>query len=263
MAGKSNDRHWDADLLRQQLGELQAEVTRLKRELERSDRARSASWRQLSELRRLVQDAHHRERSLRQKFLTVDEAARGADAAVALASGDGAGQGVDPTLIERIPPLPALPDAWPTPLNTLPPLSVHPGWGNYGAVGQDTVVIGVSLLGHDAAARKRVIELVVGQQMRQPALRPLFITDSDDFRDLRQEHYVFEYLPPWPGAEVEPSAERWEQFLLHRLAVIQRKWGIARFLVFPGTAAADAEVAADIGEMPPQADAAASDEENV
>ena len=104
--------------------------------------------------------------------------------------------------------------------------------------------MGISLLGLDVTGRESVIELVVQQQLQHRELFPVFITGDDDFRALRYEHFVFEYLPPWPGKDFEPSRTRWEEFLVGRLTLIKRKWGIRRFVSFAGL-----EELASIGQM--------------
>ncbi|MDX1424571.1 MAG: hypothetical protein R3322_15605 [Kiloniellales bacterium] len=257
MAGREFDEVWDPDLMRQQLGELRKESARLKAELARARKTEDKVQRETSELRRLVQDGHLREKHLRARYhellersaaeptaaapgdptARTDGGAEGraderADRAAGDAAGQRAGERVDPLLVERLahdePPA----DGWPTPDSVLPTLAAHPGWGNYASKGEPGVVIGISLLGLDRHGRKEVIELVAAQQLRNPQLFPLFITDDDDFQALRAEHFVFEYLPPWPGEDVVESRERWEEFLVERLALIKKKWGVRRFVSF-------------------------------
>lgn len=247
---------WDRDLMKQQLGEMREESVRLKRELTRAKKVQEKGWRETSELRRLVQDGHLREKHLRSRYQELLSKNVAEPSVPSGPSGDptaarrpavrsqaliergvergeeGPRERVDPSLIERIVEEDLSSDLWPTPEATLPTLAAHPGWGNYASMGEDGAVIGVSLLGLDRNARKNVIDLVAAQQLRNPQLFPIFVTDDDDFRALRAEHFVFEYLPPWPGAEVVPSRERWEAFLVGRLALIKRKWGVRRFVSF-------------------------------
>jgi hypothetical protein len=261
MAGREFDEVWDPDLMRQQLGELRKESARLKAELARARKTEDKVQRETSELRRLVQDGHLREKHLRARYHELlersaaeppaaapggpdgraddraDDRADGraetrADSAVETGAGQVAGERVDPLLIDRLAQDEPPADGWPTPESVLPTLAAHPGWGNYASKGEPGVVIGISLLGLDRHGRKEVIELVAAQQLRNPQLFPLFITDDDDFQALRAEHFVFEYLPPWPGEEVVESRERWEDFLLERLALIKKKWGVRRFVSF-------------------------------
>ncbi len=255
MTGREFDEVWDPDLMKQQLGELRKETARLKAELAHTKKAGQQSGRETTELRRLVQDGHLREKHLRARYhellkqggaeATATQAcapkrpATGApvqdDSLSGSESGDAAGepwQRVDPALVDRLADDEAPSDAWPTPESTLPSLAAHPGWGNYASKGEAGVVIGVSLLGLDRSACKDVIDLVAAQQLRNPQLFPLFITDDDDFRALRAEHFVFEYLPPWPGEDVVPSRESWQAFLAERLALIKKKWGVRRFVSF-------------------------------
>jgi len=255
MAGREFDEVWDPDLMKQQLGELRKETVRLKAELAHAKKAGQQIERETTELRRLVQDGHLREKHLRARYHELLEES-GAEAprtqpgapqspsAGAAASGDtgsgsrsgGPGEGprerVDPALVDRLANDDAPTVGWPTPESTLPSLATHPGWGNYASKGEAGVVIGISLLGLDHNARQDVIDLVAAQQLRNPQLFPLFITDDDDFRALRAEHFVFEYLPPWPGEDVVPSRERWQAFLAERLALIKKKWGVRRFVSF-------------------------------
>ncbi len=250
MATRDVEEVWDRDLMKQQLGEMREESLRLKRELARAKKAQETGWRETSELRRLVQDGHLREKHLRsryQELLSKSAAEPSGEAAAprqpAVRSqaviergvgrgGDGPRERVDPGLIERIAEEDPTSEFWPTPESTLPALAAHPGWGNYASMGGDGVVIGVSLLGLDRNACKNVIDLVAAQQLRNPQLFPVFVTDDDDFSALRAERFVFEYLPPWPGAEVAPSRERWEAYLTDRLALIKRKWAVRRFVSF-------------------------------
>ena len=249
MARRDVEEVWDRDLMKQQLGEMREESVRLKRELARAKKAQEKSWRETSELRRLVQDGHLREKHLRSRYQELlakevaelsgtsgDPAAVRRSAArsqaVAERGDEEPREQVDPSLVDRIAEEDPSSELWPTPESTLPTLAAHPGWGNYASMGEDGVVIGVSLLGLDHNGRKNVIDLVAAQQLRNPQLLPIFVTDDDDFRALRAEHFVFEYLPPWPGAEVVPSRERWDAFLADRLALIKRKWGVRRFVSF-------------------------------
>lgn len=255
MAGREFDEVWDPDLMKQQLGELRKETARLKAELAHAKKAGQQIERETTELRRLVQDGHLREKHLRARYHELLEES-GAEApgtqpvaphspsASAAAPRDtgsgsrsgGPGEGpqerVDPALVDRLASGEAPTVGWPTPESTLPSLATHPGWGNYASKGEAGVVIGISLLGLDHNARQDVIDLVAAQQLRNPQLFPLFITDDDDFRALRAEHFVFEYLPPWPGEDVVPSRERWQSFLAERLALIKKKWGVRRFVSF-------------------------------
>ena len=246
MSGRKFDEVWDRDLMKQQLGELRKETARLKAELARTRKAEEKTGRETSELRRLVQDGHLREKHLRSRYheLLMRSSGElagapvgGRQAAVPDDGGAGGAGGrpverVDPSLVERAAQDETLDDGWPTPESTLPTLAAHPGWGNYASMGEAGVVMGISLLGLDHNARKEVIDLVAAQQLRNPQLVPLFITDDDDFRALRAEHFVFEYLPPWPGPQVVPTRERWESFLAGRLALIKKKWGVRRFVSF-------------------------------
>jgi hypothetical protein len=246
MSKREFDEVWDQDLMRQQLGELRKESARLKQELARAKKVQDKSWRETSELRRLVQDGHLREKHLRSRYQDLLKRGDGEQSGEAAGSqrpahqsnavvereGERPPERVDPSLVDRLAEDETSTDGWPTPESTLPTLAAHPGWGNYASMGEDAVVIGISLLGLDHNARKEVIDLVSAQQLRNPQLFPMFITDDDDFRALRAEHFVFEYLPPWPGQDVVPSRERWEAFLAGRLALIKKKWGVRRFVSF-------------------------------
>ena len=246
MPRREFDEVWDRDLMKQQLGELRKESAHLKQEFARAKKLQEKSWRETSELRRLVQDGHLREKHLRSRYqdlLTNSNAEHSGEPVdsrptAVQANAKMAGEGerppelVDPSLVDRLAEDETSTDGWPTPESTLPTLAAHPGWGNYASMGEDGVVIGISLLGLDHNARKEVIDLVSAQQLRNPQLFPIFITDNDDFRALRAEHFVFEYLPPWPGEDVVPSRERWEAFLVGRLALIKKKWGVRRFVSF-------------------------------
>lgn len=256
---------WDVDLLKQHVGELNNEVAGLKKEIQQIQKELETSKTtgnnvlgRVSELRRLVQDGHLRERHLRLRYLDLVETTDH-DNATGVPQGEqpqmqaavpgqtgcqDTGERVDPSIIERIPDNEEPSDHWPTLESVLPALRVHPGWGNYESMGKEGVVMGISLLGLDVTGRESVIELVVQQQLRHRELFPVFITDDDDFRALRYEHFVFEYLPPWPGKDFEPSRTRWEEFLVGRLALIKRKWGIRRFVSFAGL-----EELASIGQM--------------
>jgi len=246
MSGREFDEVWDRDLMKQQLGELRKETARLKAELARARKAEEKTGRETSELRRLIQDGHLREKHLRSRYHDLlkrgggepSGAPRGTRRAAvpedARAGGAGEKQPerVDPSLVDRVAQDEQPTEGWPTPESTLPTLAAHPGWGNYASMGEAAVVIGISLLGLDHNARKEVIDLVSAQQLRNPQLVPIFITDDDDFRALRAEHFVFEYLPPWPGPDVVPSRDRWEALLADRLALIKKKWGVRRFVSF-------------------------------
>jgi hypothetical protein len=246
MPRREFDEVWDRDLMRQQLGEMRKESSRLKRELARAKKVQEQTWRETSELRRLVQDSHLREKHLRSRCQDLIKGSDGElsgepagaqrpavqPSALVEPAGERPPERVDPSLVDRVAEEETSIDGWPTPESTLPTLAAHPGWGNYASMGEDGVVIGVSLLGLDHNARKDVIDLVSAQQLRNPQLFPIFVTDDDDFRALRAEHFVFEYLPPWPGEDVVPSRERWEAFLAGRLALIKKKWGVRRFVSF-------------------------------
>jgi len=255
MTGREFDEVWDPDLMKRQLGELRKEAARLKVELAQARKAGQQTERETTELRRLVQDGHLREKHLRARYHELlnqsgaeapapqagapQSAAASAPVQDESLSGSVSGgtvggprERVDPALVDRLADDEMPSDAWPTPESTLPSLAAHPGWGNYASKGEAGVVIGVSLLGLDHNARKDVIDLVAAQQLRNPQLFPLFITDDDDFRALRAEHFVFEYLPPWPGEDVVPARERWQAFLAERLALIKKKWGVRRFVSF-------------------------------
>lgn len=246
MPGREFDEVWDRDLMKQQLGELRKETARLKAELASVRKGEEKTGRELTELRRLVQDGHLREKHLRARYLdllgTGDAEPAGAPMGhrPAAARGDittaGAGNSrrerVDPTLVDRVDQAEPPADGWPAPESTLPTLAAHPGWGNYASMGEPGVVIGISLLGLDHNGRKDVIDLVSAQQLRNPQLFPVFVTDDDDFRALRAEHFVFEYLPPWPGPDLVPTRDRWEAFLADRLTLIKKKWGVRRFVSF-------------------------------
>ena len=244
MSSREFEEVWDRDLMKQQLSELRKERTRLKDELARVRKSQERTGHETAELRRLVQDGHLREKHLRsryQELLADSESERPPGPASHLLAPDDqdgtravadASERIDPSLVDRLEDEDAVTADWPTPEIVLPTLKAHPGWGNYASMGTDGVVIGISLLGLDRAARKGVIELVSAQQLRNPELFPIFLTDEDDFRDLRAEHFVFEYLPPWPGEALVPSRERWQAFLAERLALIKKKWGVRRFVTF-------------------------------
>ena len=246
MSKREFDEVWDRDLLKQRLAELRKESARLKDELARTKKAHVRTGQETAELRRLVQDGHLREKHLRSRYqdlLAKSQAdlapePAGPQRAVGPADpesepgGAAARERVDPSLVDRAASETETPAGWPTPESVLPTLTAHPGWGNYASMGEDGVVIGISLLGLGRAARQDVIDLVSSQQLRNPQLFPIFITDDDDFRALRAEHFGFEYLPPWPGQDLVPSRERWEDFLAERLALIKKKWGVRRFVSF-------------------------------
>lgn len=257
MADQNPDPILDADLVKQQLTDLRTEIARLNRELGQAEKAAENPWRQLTELRRLVQDSHHRERHLRLRCqelqqdaakANLQEASQVLPSATKVVGQNGGGQKsverVDPAIFERIPDNGGRDQYWPTPASVLPALKVHPGWGNYTSLGDIGAVIGMSMLGLDETGRDQLIDLVVRLQMRHREFFPLFITDVDDFAALRVEHFVFEYLPPWPGEATEPSRERWDQFLVDRVALIKRKWGISRFISF-----ADQQIPESWGEI--------------
>ena len=234
MSKREFDEVWDRDLMRQQLGELRKESARLKQELGRAKKVQDKAWRETAELRRLVQDSHLREKHLRSRYhdlLTNGGGEPAGELTSERASAPKADR-VDPAIVERLAENPPAVAGWPTPEESLPALAAHPGWGNYASMGEEGVVIGVSLLGLDHNGRQEVIDLVATQQLRNPQLFPIFLTDDDDFRALRAEHFVFEYLPPWPGEEVVAERARWDDFLSERLALIKKKWGIRRFVSF-------------------------------
>lgn len=241
MSKREFDEVWDRDLMRQQLGELRKESARLKQELGRAKKVQDKAWRETAELRRLVQDSHLREKHLRSRYHDLltngggEPAGELADERAGERAGAANADRVDPAIVERLAEDPPAVAGWPTPEETLPALAAHPGWGNYASMGEEGVVIGVSLLGLDHNGRQEVIDLVATQQLRNPQLFPIFLTDDDDFRTLRAEHFVFEYLPPWPGEAVVASQERWDDFLSERLALIKKKWGIRRFVSFSAT----------------------------
>ena len=56
MPRREFDEVWDRDLMKQQLGEMRKESVRLKRELARAMKVQEQTWREASELRRLVQE---------------------------------------------------------------------------------------------------------------------------------------------------------------------------------------------------------------
>ena len=64
MSRREFDEVWDRDLMRQRLGELRNEAARLKDELARARKTEDKTGRETSELRRLVQDGHLREKHL-------------------------------------------------------------------------------------------------------------------------------------------------------------------------------------------------------
>jgi hypothetical protein len=245
---KTMDRTWDFDLLKQcvselskQVDDLSQEVRRLEEEVRTAAGARENAYREVSALRRVVQDYHLRyDRRNGEDAAAADRTNDPADSPgcgaerlrpsqdVPARAPDGDDR-VRPSIIDRIPRSDEV--NWVTETNRPPPLDVHPGWGNFVQKGKVGVVIGVSLLGLDAAGRERVIERIGRQQQRHKQLLPVFITDDDDFESLRREHYVFEYLPPWPGPAWEPR-ESWEAFLVERLVDIRDKFGIELFVSF-------------------------------
>ncbi len=233
---------WDLDLLRKEHSDLLREALVLRRELQQIRKQRESEQAALLRLRSQVQSAHHREKALRQLYDAVSiengsEVAKGAAELIWGRPRDGDSR-VDPQLLERLPPESEEED-WLLPEAGLAPLLVHPGWGNYERVGETPVVLGISLLGLTEEGRARVVELVAQQQLRQRELAPVFITDHDDFRLMRDEHFVFEYLPPWPGPQVVATRGAWEDYLLRRLALIRRKWAIRRFVYFSARALTD------------------------
>ena len=223
---------WERSLVKQEMEAASKEIAELKSTLNRANRELDKERRQSTDLRRLIQDGHRREKNLRAVYLGM--VGEDGPAAVLDSRTEPEGERVDPSLVDRIPDLPDADEVWPTEPAILPSLDVHPGWGNFGSEETEPAVLGVSLLGLDGEGRAEVIETFYQQQLRNPELRPLFITDSDDFRVLRKEHFIFEYLPPWPGPDSGPSREDWEAFLLERLTHIRRKWGIRRFVTFTG-----------------------------
>lgn len=247
---KTPDRTWDLDLLKQYVSELSKQVDDLcqkvhclEEDVRTATGAREKTYREVWALRRLVQDYHLRYG--RRSGEDVGAAGRTKDPADSPgleverlrpsqdvpARAPGGDDRVRPSIIDRIPSRDEREENWVTETNRPPPLDVHPGWGNFVQKGKASVVIGVSLLGVDAAGRDRVIERIGRQQQRHKQLLPVFITDNDDFESLRREHYVFEYLPPWPGPAWEPR-ERWEAFLVERLVDIRDKFGIELFVSF-------------------------------
>ncbi len=209
-------------------------IERLRRELRRYKTVNEAADREIRELRRLLEAAHHREKALRSSAArvapdTVDDVINPEEERERTSS---AHERVRPDIIDEVERLDegnvAAIETGEVP-NALCP---HPGWGNLSSADKSGIVIGVSLLGLDVPKQEEFIELVAKQALRARQLFPLFITDTDDFRYLRSEHFVFEYLPPWPGERIRISKENWERFLIDRLSLIRRKWAVRRFVSF-------------------------------
>lgn len=261
---------WDMDLLKQhvselsqQLIELKQEVRRLKCDVGAAVDARDKAIREVVALRRAVQDNHLRYSRLDAVAQLESDPAGSrrddVDAATAVsrptssgpAVGSGGSERVPPSILDRISKSGGDGTGMPTSAKELPALEVHPGWGNFVHKGEAGVVVGISLLGLDAEERDRVIERIGRQQQRHKELLPVFITDDDEFESLRREHYVFEYLPPWPGVESEPNRTRWEDFLVGRLEDIRDKYAVQLFVSFAGQFGAGGEPSS--GERPIEA----------
>jgi outer membrane murein-binding lipoprotein Lpp len=245
MSTNHDARLWEVETLRKKVEQLQSESSDLRAEVARLSKSREVDRQLTSKLRAHIQSAHHREKALKELYAKV----RGSEADEGFPQlegvrPDGLGdrprakrERVDPALIERLPAREeeAEPD-WLDPASTLPTLPPHPGWGNYESSGEQLVVIGVSLLGLERDEQARIIDLVARQQLRNRTFAPVFLTDDDDFRALREEHFIFEYLPPWPGPDLIPTRQEWDDFLLRRLELIRGKWGVRRFVYFSSDA---------------------------
>jgi outer membrane murein-binding lipoprotein Lpp len=245
MSDSHDARLWEVETLRKKVEQLQSESSDLRAEVARLSKSREVDRQLTSKLRAHIQSAHHREKALKELYAKV----RGSDTDEGLSQLEGVPGGpddrrrikrerVDPSLIER---LPAREEEeaeadWLDPASTLPALPPHPGWGNYESAGEQLVVIGVSLLGLERDEQARIINLVARQQLRNRTFAPVFLTDDDDFRALREEHFIFEYLPPWPGPDLVPTRQEWDDFLLRRLELIRGKWGVRRFVYFSSDA---------------------------
>ena len=238
-------------MLQRRMRDLSSEVRRLQDSIAALEDARENDLAVQKRLRRLIQDGHQRERHLRRRL--DDLTAAGADGAApprvgAVTGENGPGHGaagVDPGLVLRAMAAPEPPDYWAPPEAVLEPLAVHPGWAAYEDADEEGVVLGFSLLGLDDDGRRRVLDLVLAQQAAGEPLRPVFITDNDDFAALREAHFVFEYLPPWPGPDIVPDRAAWDDYLVERLVTIRRKWGIRRYLTFAAGADRDASCEID------------------
>ena len=228
------------------MSDLNDNTERLRRELDRYKRLNDSAYRELGELRRLLEAAHHREKALRANGL---HSVPGDSDDVILCAEPFKhetqdGERVMPGIVDKLNRINDDSSSWLDTGETPTALSPHPGWGNLSRIGKSRIVIGVSLLGLESSRQEQIIAMIARQQLTSRQLVPLFLTDDDDFRPLRREHFVFEYLPPWPGGRTGISKETWERFLLDRLLLIRRKWGVKRFVSFHGRA--DARVAASV-----------------
>ena len=129
MPRREFDEVWDRDLMKQQLGEMRKESVRLKRELTRAKKVQEQTWRETSELRRLVQDGHLREKHLRSRYQDLLERSDGEPSAEPAGTRRTAVQAsavverqdekpperVDPSLVDRAAAEDTSTDGWPTP----------------------------------------------------------------------------------------------------------------------------------------------------
>lgn len=226
------------------MNDLKDDPKRLRRQRDRYKRLTDVAYREIGELRRLLEAAHHREKALRTNGLhslpgDLDDVILSEEQSEQETHD---GERVMPDIIDELNRIDDDSSSWLDTGETPTALSPHPGWGNLSRIGKTGIVIGVSLLGLEGSRQEQIIAMIARQQLRVRQLLPLFVTDDDDFRPLRREHFVFEYLPPWPGERTGISRETWKRFLLDRLLLIRRKWGVRRFVSFHGRA--DARVAA-------------------
>lgn len=107
-----------------------------------------------------------------------------------------------------------------------------------GRVAPEARAVLVALFGLEAQAREIVVQrLTASMGGADPAIVPVFVTESTDFAPMRRAGAAFEHLPLHGGDRPGAPRRDWQLYLTRRFAGLCLKWQPVRVVAF-GPAAA-------------------------
>jgi hypothetical protein len=185
---------------------------------------------ELNQLREALENAYYRQRTVEQRLRTVLQQVGRTARRIEIFDVVGANGSQ-----RAIPPMsPATPDpaVWPRERKAGKTLRPTPGLANLTMTDGMIPVIGISVCGFQPAQLEQMVAMIAEKQLADQDFIPVFLTDSLHAEIFRKHRYAFEYLPLAQDERRLKGTMSWEGYAGARLAMIKRKYGLARILTF-------------------------------
>ena len=185
---------------------------------------------EVNQLREGLENAYYRQRTVEQRLRTIlQEVGR---TARRIDIFDVVGTKAREPAVPAAGPAAPLPMIWPRERKAGKILRPTPGLANLTMTDSAVPVIGVSVSGFEPAQLDQIVTMIAEKQLADQDFVPVFLTDSLHAEIFRKHRYAFEYLPMGPQGRKLEGTMPWAEYAAARLAMIRRKYGLARILTF-------------------------------